>query len=65
VHSQRNLIFNFGILFVLKYKNFIILNLEAFLPGKLRTFEWMLPLGISFYTFQSMGYLLDVCWERI
>ena len=59
------LIFNFGILFVLKYTNFIILNLEAFLPGKLRTFEWMLPLGISFYTFQSMGYLLDVCWKRI
>ena len=65
VITALTLIFNFGILFVLKYTNFIILNLEAFLPGKLRTFEWMLPLGISFYTFQSMGYLLDVCWKRI
>ena len=62
--TALTLLFNFGILFVLKYTNFIILNLEAFLPGKLHTFEWMLPLGISFYTFQSMGYLLDVCWKR-
>ncbi len=62
--TALTLLFNFGILFMLKYTNFIILNLDAFLPGKLRTFEWMLPLGISFYTFQSMGYLLDVCWKR-
>ena len=62
--TALTLIFNFGILFVLKYTNFIILNLNAFLPEKLNTFEWMLPLGISFYTFQSIGYLLDVCWKR-
>ena len=26
--------------------------------------EILLPLGISFYTFQSSGYLLDVLWKR-
>ncbi len=42
------LLLNFGILAVLKFMN------EAAAVG------WILPLGISYYTFQSMGYLIDV-----
>lgn len=58
------LLLNFGTLAVLKYTNFAINNLNA-LPGvHLPEFKWILPFGISFYTFQSMGYLLDVYWKR-
>ncbi|MBO5458969.1 MAG: MBOAT family protein [Lachnospira sp.] len=49
------LIVNIGILAVLKYTNFFILNFTNMKPV-----NFILPMGISFYTFQSMGYLIDV-----
>lgn len=62
------LILNFGILFVLKYTNFAIFNLNSitvFFGGQpLPYMQWLLPLGISFYTFQTMGYLIDVYYEK-
>lgn len=51
------LIINFGILVFLKYREFT-LNLLGW--EGLFTRKFLLPLGISFYTFQSMGYLIDV-----
>ena len=59
------LLANFGILAFLKYYNFFgesinnvlkTIGLSAELPG----LKLILPLGISFYTFQSMGYIVDV-----
>ncbi len=58
------LVFNFGILGILKYTNFIIFNFNQITGGHLPFVDFALPIGISFYTFQSMGYLLDVCWKR-
>lgn len=58
------LIFNFGILGVLKYTNFLIFNVNQITRGEISFVSFALPLGISFYTFQSMGYLLDVCWRK-
>ena len=59
------LVLNFGILAVLKYTNFAIANVNAVLATlgsqKVLAFQnLLLPLGISFYTFQSMGYLIDI-----
>lgn len=51
-----NLIFNFGVLAILKYADFIVLNINRDFKG----FGFILPLGISFYTFQTMGYLIDI-----
>ena len=54
------LLLNFGILFVLKYAGFLAnaaANRFGFSPVTVR---WLLPLGISFYTFQAMGYVIDV-----
>ncbi|MBQ6636710.1 MAG: MBOAT family protein [Lachnospiraceae bacterium] len=59
------LLLNFGILGVVKYGGFVTSNLNSMfdhfrlgmrIPGA----DFLLPLGISFYTFQSMGYLIDV-----
>ena len=61
---------NFGILSVLKYSGFVCNNLNALFArlgvgGELPIFRFLLPLGISFYTFQSMGYLIDVYREKV
>ena len=62
------LVFNIGILATFKYANFFIANLNALLDqigiSQLSTLNSQrslrLPIGISFYTFQSISYLLDV-----
>lgn len=59
------LVLNFGILAVLKYTNFAIANINTVLhwtgsETQLAFQNLLLPLGISFYTFQSMGYLIDI-----
>ncbi|MCC8067810.1 MAG: MBOAT family protein [Clostridiales bacterium] len=59
------LLFNLGILAVLKYTNFAIANLNGILnalgSGQQISFvDLVLPMGISFYTFQTMGYIIDV-----
>ncbi len=71
IRSRQNrwlvacLLFNFGLLAILKYANFTIANVNALL-GVFKTGQQLsflhlaLPLGISFYTFQTMGYIIDV-----
>ena len=56
---------NLGILAVVKYTNFAIynVNLALHLFGSEKQFGFFtiaLPMGISFYTFQALGYLIDV-----
>ena len=50
---------NLGILFTFKYSGFLFENLRAIgIPA--HYFDLTLPLGISFYTFQTMSYTIDV-----
>ena len=63
------LVLNFGILCIIKYTHFAIeqINLLINCFGGIEIsndFTLAAPLGISFYTFQSTGYLLDVFWEK-
>lgn len=51
---------NLGILAAVKYANFAFSQLNALLGLSLGQVNLLLPLGISFYTFQSIGYLVDV-----
>lgn len=56
------LLVNFGVLAVLKYLEPI---LEGFgVPAFGEALGLVLPLGISFYTFQSVAYLLDIYFEK-
>lgn len=59
------LLFNLGILAFLKYTNFTIANINGLLESfhstkRLSFLKLVLPMGISFYTFQTMGYIIDV-----
>lgn len=59
------LLFNIGVLAVVKYTNFVIGNVNAVFQAvgsgsRLDFLDIALPMGISFFTFQAMGYLIDV-----
>lgn len=63
------LVLNFGILGFLKYFNLLAGGLNsvlcaAGLSEPIPALQLFLPLGISFYTFQSTGYLIDVYREK-
>ena len=63
------LVANFGILCVVKYSHFAvgtINNLLSLLGIETinNSFSIIVPLGLSFYTFQSMGYLINVYWKN-
>lgn len=53
-------VFNLGILFVFKYLNFTITNINKLFAENLPIKEIMLPLGISFFTFKALSYVIDV-----
>ena len=68
--SAANIVLNLGILGVFKYYNFFIENLDAFF----RAFGWhldwvtmniVLPVGISFYTFQALSYTIDIYQKKL
>lgn len=61
-----SLFVNFGILFWYKYLNFILdLVLPAELSTQYKIPDMLLPLGISFYVFQSVSYVVDVYQGRM
>jgi alginate O-acetyltransferase complex protein AlgI len=51
---------NIGILFVFKYYGFFIDTLNAFTGDNFDAIYLLLPMGISFYTFQTLSYTIDV-----
>ena len=58
-----DVLFNLGILFVFKYMNFVTGVLHTAFPVTKGWFEqtnFVLPIGISFFTFQAMSYVIDV-----
>ena len=64
------LIYNMGWLFVFKYLDFLSENINAVsgLLGKGQVLPYVhliLPIGISFYTFQISSYLIDVYWKKV
>ena len=61
-----SIISNLGILITFKYFNFFIDSIESVLEIKNNIYlNVILPVGISFYTFQTMSYSVDVYHRRI
>ena len=64
------LVLNFGILAYLKYANISIAYINLFRLTYFGSTDFipfirvLLPLGISFYTFQTMGYLIDIYYGK-
>ena len=49
-----------GLLIYFKYTNFIIQNINLWLSNKIDFIYVVLPIGISFYTFRLISYIIDV-----
>jgi alginate O-acetyltransferase complex protein AlgI len=61
---------NLGLLCYFKYANFFLLSLDEALiaagsPTWMRTLHVLLPIGISFYTFEAINYMVDVYRRRV
>ena len=60
------LIYNFSILFVFKYFDFFIDIIHSLNSGSdIKKLNLVLPIGISFYTFQIVSYVVDVYNKKI
>ncbi|MFT4939718.1 MAG: alginate O-acetyltransferase complex protein AlgI [Paraglaciecola sp.] len=60
-----SLVINLGVLGMFKYADFVLLSVAELLAtlgynASITTLSWVLPVGISFYTFQSLSYTIDV-----
>lgn len=54
------IVISIAVLFYFKYFDFLIENINLWLDKKIDIFGIILPIGISFYTFQMISYLVDV-----
>lgn len=55
-----NILGNLGVLGVFKYGDFAIQNVNHVLGSSIPLLELALPIGLSFYTFQALSYIVDV-----
>lgn len=77
LHVEKNkkllslsFVINFATLGFFKYFNFFTTSLSDFfnlinIPHQISTLNIILPIGISFYTFQSFSYVFDVAFKKI
>ena len=54
------IIYNVGQLFIFKYTNFFIQNINEVFNFKINYLYIIMPIGISFYTFQALSYIIDI-----
>ncbi len=59
-----SLIFNLGILFAFKYLTFVLDNINLLIREPITVPVIGLPIGISFFTFQAISYVIDVSRGR-
>lgn len=55
-----SIVADLSFLFYFKYFNFVLRNINNLLAADFTFIDVIMPIGISFYTFQAMSYLIDV-----
>lgn len=60
-----SLVLNIGLLFYFKYTNFFISELNRFLSHDILWIQPLIPLGISFFTFKKISFLVDTYYGAI
>lgn len=59
------LIIHIGLLGIFKYTDFLILNINKIFNSHISLLNIVMPIGISFYTFQIISYLVDVYRKEV
>ena len=57
-------VWNIGLLVVFKYSGFLVQTVNGLLGMDWAVPGIRLPIGISFFTFQALSYVIDVYWDR-
>ncbi len=65
VIAASAVIYDLLMLGIFKYSGFVAENINAFFSLSLPVPDIRLPIGISFYTFQTISYIIDVSWEEV
>ena len=65
VYLSVAVFFNIGLLFVFKYLNFFVAQINKIESINIIIRDIALPIGISFFTFQALSYVIDVYWGRV
>ena len=58
-------VYNLLMLGIFKYSGFIVENINAIFSSSVPVPDIKLPIGISFYTFQTVSYIIDCHWEKV
>ncbi len=63
-----SLVITVGLLVICKYTRFMLSNVNGVLGAvnlpQIEMFKMIVPLGVSFYTFMAVSYVLDIYWKR-
>lgn len=65
VFLALGLVFNIGMIGVFKYSKFIVTNINGIFGAALPVPNIEPVIGISFYTFQILSYVVDCYWEKV
>ncbi len=59
------IVIDIGLLVIFKYSGFIVENINLLTGAQLPVPQIRMPIGISFFTFQAISYILDCYWESV
>lgn len=65
IYLILGLTLNLGLLFYFKYFNFLLENINNIFNSNINYINVIIPLGISFYTFKNISYLIDVYNKKV
>ena len=60
-----SMVLSLSVLLFFKYSNFFMTNLESLIGGNFQPLDLILPVGVSFYTFRTISYVVDVYKGKI
>ena len=65
IYLLLSLLFNLGVLILFKYSNLYVELVSRITHNSADLIVMLLPIGLSFYTFKSLSYIIDIYYENI